>query len=473
MAVQEAAVYAKIARRILPLLFAGYFLAILDRVNVGFAKLQMASELRLSDAVYGFGAGVFFFGYFLFELPSNLILARVGARRWIARIMLTWGTVSAAFVFLGDLRWGPLARTFGASDAEFSFYLLRFVLGLAEAGFFPGVILYLTYWFPSARRANVFAWFVIAIPMASAIGSPLSGVILQLAGSGGPLRGWQWLFLIEALPAILLGLVVLARLPDGPLEAKWLSGGERDLVRGRLDEDEARKPALGQRSDLASAMLDWRVWALALADFLRAIVNNALNFWMPTLVQDIGIPKKAYLEVGAVSAIPWTVAAVLMVAIARSSDRTGERRWHATLSILLSAAGLLLLGFAGHAPVLSVLALTMVATGAMAWLAIFWTLPSAFLSGVAAAGGIAWINALSQLGGFVGPDLLGQVRSGNAGDAGPAFLMMALAALLAAGLTVLLTRQPQETAAGEAASVRNRAVESHVDDPKGDGMNEG
>ena len=352
-------------------------------------------------------------------------------------------------MFLGDLRWGSLSRAFGASDAEFSFYLLRFVLGLAEAGFFPGVILYLTYWFPAARRANVFAWFVIAIPMASAIGSPLSGVILQVAGSGGPLRGWQWLFLIEALPAIVLGLVVLAKLPDGPLEAKWLSSSERDLVKGRLDEDEARKPAHRQRSDLASAMLDWRVWALALADFLRAIVNNALNFWMPTLVQDIGIAKKAYLEVGAVSAIPWTVAAVLMVVVARSSDRTGERRWHATLSILLSAAGLLLLGFAGHAPVLSVLALTMVATGAMAWLAIFWTLPSAFLSGVAAAGGIAWINALSQLGGFVGPDLLGQVRSGNAGDAGPAFLMMALAALLAAGLTVLLTRQAQEMGASE------------------------
>ena len=244
--------------------------------------------------------------------------------------------------------------------------------------------------------------------------------------------------------------------------------GERALIAADLAEDERRKAAFAQRFTLAEVFSDWRVWALALADFSRGVFNNALNFWMPTLVQDIGIPKKAYLEVGAVSAIPWTVAAVLMVAIARSSDRTGERRWHATLSILLSAAGLLLLGFAGHAPVLSVLALTMVATGAMAWLAIFWTLPSAFLSGVAAAGGIAWINALSQLGGFVGPDLLGQVRSGNAGDAGPAFLMMALAALLAAGLTVLLTRQPQETAAGEAASVRNRAVESHVDDPKGE-----
>jgi MFS family permease len=442
-AIDEAAIYGKIAWRILPPLFAGYFLAILDRVNVGFAKLQMASELGLSDAVYGFGAGVFFFGYFLFEVPSNLILARIGARKWIARIMLTWGAVSAAFVFLGDLRWGPLARAFGTSDAAFSFYLLRFLLGLAEAGFFPGVILYLTYWFPSRRRAHVFALFVIAIPLASAVGSPVSGLILQVLHGAGALRGWQWLFLLEALPAVLLGLIVLARLPDGPRDARWLTTGERELVEARLAQENSAKTHGKPRSVFTTIVLDWRVWALALADFLRAVVNNALNFWMPTLVQDIGIPKKAYLEVGAVSAIPWTVAAALMVIVARSSDRTGERRWHATLSILLSALGLLLLAYAGHAPVLSVLALTMVATGAMAGLAIFWTLPSAFLSGIAAAGGIAWINALSQLGGFVGPDLLGQVRSGNAGDAGPAFLMMALAALVAAGLTVILTRAPR------------------------------
>ena len=441
--IDDSAVYGKIARRILPLLFAGYFLAILDRVNVGFAKLQMASDLGLSDAVYGFGAGVFFFGYFLFEVPSNLILARVGARKWIARIMLTWGLVSAAFVLLGALHWGALSAAFGVSDAAFGFYALRFLLGLAEAGFFPGVILYLTYWFPSARRAHVVALFVLAIPLASAVGSPVSGLILQLAGHSGELRGWQWLFLLEALPAVLLGLIVLAKLPDDPEDATWLTGRERKLVFARLAEDEAGKAAHGHRAQLASVFLDWRVWALALADFLRAIVNNALNFWMPTLVQDIGIPKKDYLEVGLVSAIPWGVAAVLMVIVARNSDRSGERRWHATASLLLSALGLVLLAFAGHAPVVSVLALTMVATGAMAWLAIFWTLPSAFLSGAAAAGGIAWINALSQLGGFVGPDLLGQVRAGNAGDSGPAFLLMALAALVAAGLTIILTRNPR------------------------------
>jgi MFS family permease len=436
----ENAVYAKVARRLNPLLFAGYFLAILDRVNVGFAKLQMAGDLALSDAVYGFGAGVFFIGYFLFELPSNLILARVGARKWIARIMLSWGVVSAAFVFLGVLRWGALARAFGLTDAEFSFYALRFVLGVAEAGFFPGVILYLTYWFPAARRAHAVALFVIAIPLASALGSPVSGLILQVLGDGSGLRGWQWLFLIEALPAVLLGLAILARLPNRPRDATWLNDEERALIERRLAEDEAAKPGPGHRVALAAVFADWRVWALALADFLRGVINNALNFWMPTLVQEIGIPKGDYLKVGLVTAIPWGLAAVAMVICARNSDRTGERRWHMTIAMLVSMVGLLLLAGAGHAPVVSVIALTLIAAGAMAWLAVFWTLPAAFLSGAAAAGGIAWINALSQLGGFVGPDLLGRFRAGGADGASTAFVWMAFAALITALLTWVLAK---------------------------------
>jgi MFS family permease len=439
----ENATYAKIARRILPLLFAGYFLAILDRVNVGFAKLQMASGLGLSDAVYGFGAGVFFIGYFLFEVPSNLILARVGARRWIARIMVTWGAVSASFILLGSLHWGPLAPALGLTDAQFSFYALRFLLGVAEAGFFPGVILYLTYWFPSRRRAHAIALFILAIPLASAIGAPLSGIILQ-SFDGGGLDGWQWLFLLEALPAILLGLVVLAKLPDGPNDARWLTGRERKRVATCLAEDRVAASTGSKPGSLAAIVLDWRVWALALADFLRAMINNVLNFWMPTLVQDLGISKQAYLEVGLITAIPWGIAALVMIWVARRSDRTGERRWHATLSLLVSAVGLLMLAFAGHAPVISVFALTLVAIGAMAWLAVFWTLPSAFLSGVAAAGGIAWINALSQLGGFVGPDMLGRIRAGHDGDNSLAFLILAACALLAAALTVVLTKRPQE-----------------------------
>jgi MFS family permease len=290
------------------------------------------------------------------------------------------------------------------------------------------------------------ALFIVAIPLASALGAPISGLILEALDRAADIRGWQWLFLIEALPAVLLGLVVLARLPDGPNDAPWLTGGERKLVTTCLAEDAGGNPGAPLRGVLASVILDWRVWALALADFLRAMINNVLNFWMPTLVQDLGIPKRDYLEVGLITAIPWGVAAVAMIVIARHSDRTGERRWHMTLPLLLSAIGLVLLAFAGHAPVLSVVALTLVAIGAMAWLAVFWTLPTAFLSGVAAAGGIAWINALSQLGGFVGPDLLGRVRAGNAGDNSIAFLILAGCALAAAGLTVVLTRPTPEPA---------------------------
>lgn len=439
-ATTDAATYRKVALKLLPLLFAGYFLAILDRVNVGFAKLQMAGDLALSDAVYGFGAGVFFFGYFLFEVPSNLILARIGARRWIARIMVTWGLVSALFMFLGDFRWGPLSAAFGLTDPEFGFYFLRFVLGIAEAGFFPGVILYLTYWFPAARRAHAVALFILAIPLASAVGSPISGLILQFMDGLEGMRGWQWLFLVEGIPALLLGLVVLRVLPDGPRDARWLSTQECALIEAKLAEDEVAKHGAGRRAAMLEIFRDWRVWALALADFLRAIVNNALNFWMPTLVQEIGIAKGDYLKTGMVTAIPWGLAALAMVLWARNSDRAGERRWHATLALLLSTVGLALLAWGEGGAVVTVAALTMVATGAMAWLAVFWTLPTAFLTGAAAAGGIAWINALSQLGGFVGPDMLGRIRESSAGDATDAFVLMAGAALLAALLTFILAK---------------------------------
>lgn len=441
----EAATYRQIAWRLLPLLFGGYFLAILDRVNVGFAKLQMASDLALSDAVYGFGAGVFFIGYFLFEVPSNLILAKVGARRWLARIMVTWGLVSISFMGLGWFTWGTLPAMFGLTDAEFGFYLLRFVLGIAEAGFFPGVILYLTYWFPAARRAHVMALFLIAIPLASAFGSPLSGLILQVldgadAGFGG-LHGWQWLFVIEGIPSVLLGLALLRLLPDGPRHARWLSPEGLALVeRDLAAEGKATASHPHLRETLAAVFRDWRVWALALADFARGVINNALNFWMPTLVQEMGVPKGNLIEVGLVTAIPWSLAAVAMVLVARNSDRTGERRWHATLALLVSLAGLLVLAWGGGSAVTSIVALTLIAAGAMAWLAVFWTLPTAFLAGTAAAGGIAWINALSQLGGFVGPELLGQIRQGNDGDGSFAFLVMAGFALLGAGLTFVLAK---------------------------------
>jgi sugar phosphate permease len=446
----EAATYRTVGWRLLPLLFVGYFLAMVDRVNVGFAKLQMASDLSLSDEVYGFGAGIFFIGYFLFEFPSNLIQVRVGARRWLARIMVTWGLISAAMMFTGTLAWGPVAGWFGCTDAEFTFYLLRFVLGVAEAGFVPGVLLYLTQWFPAARRGQVIAMFFVAIPLSNVIGGPISGAILEFLDGARGLRGWQWLFVIEGLPTVLFGFAFLRLLPDEPGKARWLSDDERALIAGQLAEDEREKAAFAQRFTLAEVFTDWRVWALALADFSRGVFNNALNFWMPTLVQELGVARGDYFAVGLLTMIPWGTAALAMVLCAWNSDRTGDRLWHAVLAALAAFAGLLILAFAGRDAVVSLVALTLVAVGGMAWLAVFWTLPTKFLSGLAAAGGIAWINALSQLSGFVGPDLLGRVRGANAGDTSAAFVVLAGFALLVAALSWLLARRSSAPAARSA-----------------------
>jgi sugar phosphate permease len=437
----EAATYRKVAWRLLPLLFVGYFLAMVDRVNVGFAKLQMASDLELSDEVYGFGAGIFFVGYFLFEFPSNLIQVRVGARRWLARIMVTWGLISAGFMFTGSIAWGGIAEAFGTTDAEFTFYLLRFLLGVAEAGFVPGVLLYLTQWFPAARRGHMIALFFLAIPISNVIGGPISGAILEFLDGARGLRGWQWLFLIEGVPTVLFGFVILRLLPDEPRTARWLGDDERALIDLRLAEDERRKAAFGQRFTVAEIFTDWRVWALALADFSRGVFNNALNFWMPTLVQELGVAKDDYFLVGLLTMIPWGTAALAMVVCAWNSDRTGDRLWHSVLTALAAFVGLAMLAFVGRDPVLSLGALTLVASGGMAWLAVFWTLPTKFLSGLAAAGGIAWINSLSQLSGFVGPDLFGRVRGANEGDASSAFLILAGFAMLVAVLSWLLARE--------------------------------
>ena len=382
-----------------------------------------------------------FVGYFLCEFPSNLIQVRVGARRWLARIMVTWGLVSAAFMFTGSIAWGGVAEAFGSTDAEFTFYLLRFLLGVAEAGFVPGVLLYLTQWFPALRRGQVIALFFLAIPISSVIGSPISGAILEFLDGARGLRGWQWLFVLEGLPTMLFGFAFLRLLPDAPDKATWLGDDERALIASRLAEDERQKAAFVQRFTLTEVFTDWRVWALALADFSRGVFNNALNFWMPTLVQELGVAKDDYFAVGLLTMIPWGIAAVAMVLCAWNSDRTGDRLWHSVLAALAAFAGLLMLAFAGREPVFSLVALTLVAVGGMAWLAVFWTLPTKFLSGLAAAGGIAWINALSQLSGFVGPDLFGRVRGANEGDASAAFLILAGFALLVAVLSWLLARE--------------------------------
>jgi MFS family permease len=447
---EESALFRRIALRLIPLLFLGYIAAFLDRVNVGFAKLQMASDLAFSDAVYGFGAGVFFIGYFIFEVPSNLALRRFGARRWIARIMLTWGVISASFVFTGSLAWGPIAPLFGCTDDEFTFYLLRFLLGAAEAGFFPGVILYLTYWFPAMRRAQMVAWFMTGIAVSNIIGAPVSGAILQYMDGAGGLRGWQWLFALEALPSLAMGVIILVMLPDGPRDATWLSPSERDLVLARLEEEETARASIGASVGAGHGVMqvfgDLRIWAFGLVYFTGALCLYTVNFWMPTLISEFGVGSSDYFRVGLISMIPWGITAVVQVLWARNSDRTGERRWHTAGGFAMAAIGMVMLALVDDSPALSLAALTLVCCGALCWVVTFWSIPTSLLSGAAAAAGIAWINSIGNLGGHFGPDLIGRIRDANGGNSDAAFLTLAAGAVLG-GVVLLLATRPAKAAA--------------------------
>jgi D-galactonate transporter len=422
----EKATYDKVSRRIIPLLFVCYMAAFLDRVNVGFAKLQMASDLHFSDAVYGFGAGIFFIGYFLFEVPSNVILARVGAKSWIARIMITWGLLSSALMLV---------------ETEFWFYALRFLLGVAEAGFFPGIILYLTYWFPASRRAHMTAAFMTAITISNALGSPISGAIMQSFDGWNGWRGWQWLFLLEGIPSVVLGFAVLMWLDDGPRQARWLATEERELVLRRLAADEASKQGPDHKRHFLDVFRDLRVWALAVVYFCGLLGFYAVTFWMPTIIQELGVDPKDFLAVGLLGMIPWGVAALSMVLVGRHSDRTGERRWHAAGSLLVAVVGLLALAMIGHAPAASILALTLVTSGTASWAATFWSFPTAFLSGTAAAAGIAWINSIGNLGGHFGPDLIGRIRT-TTNSTEAAFFTLAAIAFVGAVIILILPRTP-------------------------------
>ena len=432
----EKSTYGKVAWHLIPFLFLCYIVAFLDRVNVGFAKLQMAPDLSFSDTVYGFGAGIFFIGYFIFEVPSNVLLERLGARVWIARIMITWGLISSAFVFVPSIHWGSIATMFNCTDPEFSFYFLRFLLGVAEAGFFPGIILYLTYWFPGPRRAKMVALFMTAIAISNVIGSPISGAIMQYMDGMNGWRGWQWLFVLEGLPSVVVGVLVFILLPNGPKTAKWLTPQERDMVIQRIHEEEASKFELGEKHHFLDAFKDYRVWALAVVYFCGVVCFYAVNFWMPTIIQELGIAKADFLRVGLISMIPWGLGAVAMVVWGAHSDRTGERRWHAAGGLLVGIVGLIGLALVGHDPITSIIALSLVTVGILSWVATFWSLPTAFLSGTAAAAGIAWINSVGNLGGHFGPDLIGRIRTATGGASEAAFYSLAAVALL--GVIIIL-----------------------------------
>ena len=412
----EAVLYNRIFWRIVPFLFLCYVVAFLDRVNVGFAKLQMAGHLGFSDAVYGFGAGIFFIGYFLFEVPSNLVLEKVGAKWWIARIMVTWGIISSCMMLV---------------ETEFWFYTLRFLLGVAEAGFFPGVILYLTYWFPASQRSRMVALFMTAIAISNVVGAPISGAIMEFLDGANGWHGWQWLFLLEGIPSVLVGILVLVWLDDGPQKARWLKESERAFVLQKLADDESAKTSEGLRHQFKDVFLDGRVWALSFSYLCMVIGFYAVNFWMPTIIQELGVNPQDYFRVGLLSMIPWGTAAVVMVWIGTRSDRSGERFWHTIVPMLIAAGGLLGLALAGHSPVLSIICLTLITSGLLTSVAVFWSLPAAFLSGTAAAAGIAWINSLGNLGGFFGPELIGRVRTAT-DSTEIAFFMLAGIVLLGA-----------------------------------------
>jgi ACS family tartrate transporter-like MFS transporter len=387
----EPAILSKITRRLIPFMFLLYIVSYLDRINVGFAALQLNQALRFDPAVFGLGAGIFFIGYFIFEIPSNLIMQRVGGRIWMARILVTWGMLSSATMFV---------------NGAFSFYVLRFLLGAAEAGFFPGMILYLTYWFPMEARGSAVARFMTATAIAGVIGGPVSGLLLKMNGVAG-LAGWQWLFLMEGLPAVVLGFLVFMILPDGPKEARWLSAQEKAWIISRVKE-EGEAQRIHGHATLGEALRSGRVWTLASIYFAVVISFYGISLWLPQIVKSLsGVSD---LLVGFIAAIPFIAASIGMVVIGRSSDQSRERRWHVAISAFAGAAGLTIAGFL-KSPIAEIAALSLAAVGIWGSLGPFWAMSSEFLTGTAAAAGIALINSIGNLGGFAGPYLVGVVRS--------------------------------------------------------------
>jgi D-galactonate transporter len=417
------AVFARVRRRILPLLTVCYFISFIDRVNVGFAQLGMKQDWGLTPGIYGLGAGLFFIGYFVFEVPSNLILERIGARVWIARIMVTWGILSMAMAAVG----GPL-----------SFYVLRFLLGVAEAGFFPGIVLYLTYWFPARERARATAWFFVANPIASAVGGTISGALLDLRLAD--LHGWQWLFLIEGAPAVILGVIVWVVLRDRPDDARWLTGPERELIAAELAADRATRTSPGHLS-LWRGLREPRILLLSAIYFGCIAGNYALTFWLPEIIKGFGVSN---FQTGLLYAVPFTIGAIAMILWSLHSDRTGERIAHVVIPLAVVTAALLASSQVSS-PVPTMAVLCVAAIGILANTPPFWTLPTSITVGTAAAGGIALVNSIGNLSGFLAPYLIGVIKD-RTGSVHNAFALLAILPFAALILTWQIRRlQPAPT----------------------------
>jgi ACS family tartrate transporter-like MFS transporter len=412
----------RVSRRLLPLLIACYFVAYLDRVNVGFASLTMNKALGFSAAVYGFGSGIFFLGYFIFEVPSNVLLSKVGARLWIARILVTWGIISALTAFVV----GPV-----------TFCSVRFLLGIAEAGFFPGIILYLTWWFPSYYRSRIVGIFMAAIPLSNILGSLVSGELLNLDGMLG-FAGWQWLFILEAAPAVVLGVVFWWFMTDWPSQAHWLTREQRDWLIARLDAERSQREAI-RHYNLKDALLDRRVLLLSLVYFGGTFSGYGLVLFQPQIVHRLA---EGYGMTGFINAIPYVFAAAAMVLWGRHSDSTGERPRHVAIAYAVGAIGLIATALMTD-PVLTMVMLVICAMGQSSSGPTFWSLPTAMLSGTAAAGGIALINALGNLGGFFGPYVFGLIKDATGGSFTVALMVIALGPIMSALVVLALGHDPR------------------------------
>ena len=407
----------KITWRIVPFIMILYLIAYIDRVNIGFAAITMKEDLGFTASILGFGAGIFFLGYFLFEVPSNIILHKVGARIWIARVMVTWGIIAGGMAFV---------------ESSTSFYVMRFLLGVAEAGFFPGIILYLSYWFPARNRAGVIALFMAAAPIATAIGSPISAALLEMHGIMG-LAGWQWMFLIEAIPAVILGVVVFFYMTDRPEKAAWLKPDEREWLVKTMQAEDANKGGQQQHSILRGLATP-RVLALALIYFGTSAGLYTLGIWAPQIIKELGVSS---MTVGLLNAIPPIISVVAMILWSRHSDKTNERTWHVALACLTAAVGLAIAASTGSMFGL-IAALTIVNVGISCSKPPLWSMPTMFLSGAAAATGIATINSIGNLGGFAGPAMIGWVKDQTGSFAGGLYFVAGLL-ILSTVLTLVLS----------------------------------
>ena len=412
----ESRTIRRVTLRLVPFLVLCYFVAYLDRVNVGFAKLTMSKDIGLSETAFGLGAGIFFLAYFIFEVPSNLFLEKFGARKWIARIMLSWGILSGAMAFVGG---------------EYSFYFVRVLLGFAEAGFFPGIIFYLTLWFPAAERARIIGLFMAAIPLSSVIGAPVSGALLGLEGWMG-MHGWQWLYILEAAPAVILSLVVFFYLTDKPADAQWLAANERNWLMNRLASEQRQREAV-RHYGVIETLLNPRVLGVALVYFGAVACNYGFSFFLPTIVKGFGLSN---LQTGFVTALPYIVGTVGMIYWGRRSDRRKERKGHAAIALFIAAAGLGISTLLPD-PVLKMIAFSVAGFGIFACLPVIWTLPTAYLSGAAAAGGIAAVNSIGNLSGFFGPYAMGYIKD-QTGSYNGGLWCLAAAGLVGMGIVLAL-----------------------------------